>query len=134
MLGGLTLGMLSRLDFGTPVVALQKRLLSLQKLYVIGSTGLGLAWWLLWIPFAAVAFTWLGVDFVARVAPGMPWLIGGGVVGLGATCLFHRWARSRPALHARLKKSMAGPNLVAANAELNALRELESGASSTTDA
>lgn len=134
VLGGFTLGALSRLDYGTSVVALQKRLLSLQKLYVMGSTGLGLAWWLLWIPFAAVAFAWIGVDFLSRMAPVMPWLIGAGIVGLGATWLFHRWASNRPALHVRLMKSMAGSSLTAAKAELEVLRDLEKDSITSTDA
>lgn len=125
LLGGLTLGALSRLQYDAPVVALQKRLVTLQRLYIAGSTALGLAWWLLWIPFAAVAFAWLGVDFLARVAPALPWMVGGGIAGLAATAAFHRWARGRPALHARLRRNMAGSSLTAANAELEALRDLE---------
>lgn len=125
LLGGITLGGLSRLDYGSPVMALQKRLLGLQRLYVAGSTALGLAWWLLWIPFAIVAFAWIGVDFGHRVAPAMPWMVGGGIAGLGATLAFHRWASRRPALHARLRRSMAGPGLSAATAEIDALRKLE---------
>lgn len=131
MLGGLTLGLLSRLHYDAPVVALQKRLLRLQALYVTGSTAMGLAWWLLWIPFAAVAFAWVGVDFIARVSAALPWLIGGGVAGLGATWLFDRWARGRPALHARLRRGMAGASLTAANTELQALQALEDGPDST---
>lgn len=127
MLGGVTLGLLSRLEYGAPVVALQTRLLRLQRVYVVGSTALGLAWWLLWIPFAAVAFAWLGVDVLARVAPALPWMIGGGVAGLVATGLFHRWARGRPALHARLRRGRVGPGLAAANDELRVLRELQGG-------
>lgn len=127
MLGGVTLGALSRLPYGTPVIELQVRLARLRRLYVIGSTGLGLAWWLLWMPFAVVAFAWMGVDFVPRVAPALPWMVGSGIAGLAATWLFDRWARRRPALHARLRRAMAGASLVAANAELDALRELERG-------
>lgn len=125
MLGGVTLGLLSRLQYGAPVVALQARLLRLQRVYVVGGTALGLAWWLLWIPFAAVAFAWLGFDFLARVAPSLPWMIGGGVAGLVATGLFHRWAKGRPALHARLRRGMLGPGLAAADEELRGLLALE---------
>ncbi|MFC0676717.1 hypothetical protein ACFFGH_02465 [Lysobacter korlensis] len=132
LLGGVTLGALSRLHYEAPVVALQQRMVRLQKLYVTGSTALGLAWWLLWIPFAAVAFAWVGVDFLARVAPALPWMIGGGIAGLAATWLFDRWARNRPELYARLRRGMAGRSLVAADSELRRLQALESG--SATDA
>ena len=134
MLGGVTLGLLSRLQYDAPVVELQTRLLRLQRVYVMGSTALGLAWWLLWIPFAAVAFAWVGFDFLARIAPALPWLIGGGLAGLAATWLFHRWARGRPALHARLQRGMAGGSLAAANAELRALRELQDGEGGVVEA
>lgn len=127
LLGGMTLAALSRLQYGTPVVELQVRLARLRRLYVMGSTGLGLAWWLLWIPFAVVAFAWVGVDFASRVAAALPWAIGTGVAGLAGTWLFDRWVRGRPALHARLRGAMAGESLAAANAELDALRELERG-------
>lgn len=126
VLGGVTLGTLSRLDYGTAVVTLQKRLLGLQRLYVAGSIALGLAWWLMWIPFAIVAFAWVGVDFAGHVAPAMPWMIGGGVAGLAATLVFHRWAQQRPTLYAWLQKRMKGPSLLAATGELEALRKLES--------
>lgn len=125
MLGGVTLGILSSLKYDTPVVALQTRMLRLQRVYVIGTTAMGLAWWLLWIPFAAVAFAWIGVDFLTRVAPALPWMIGGGIAGLIATFAFERWARGRPALHARLRLSRMGRSLADANAELEALRDLE---------
>lgn len=124
LLGGVTLGLLSRLDYGAPVVVLQTRLLRVQKAYVMGSTTLGLAWWLLWIPFMSVLCAWMGVDFVAHVSPAMPWLVAGGVAGLVATGAFHRWARKRPALHAWLQKSMTGRSLTAANSDLQALHEL----------
>lgn len=127
LLGGVTIGMMSRLDYASPVFAIQTRLLQLQTVHVRASTALGLAWWLLWIPFATVAFAWIGVDFQARVAPAMPWMIGGGIAGLLATWLFDRWARRRPALYARLRKGQAGRSLSAANAELQRLRELDEG-------
>src|SRR3546814_19617017 len=46
--GGVMLGRISRIDFSTPVLNLQKQLASVRRQYVIGGMCVGLPWWLLW--------------------------------------------------------------------------------------
>src|SRR3546814_4323881 len=88
--GGVMLGRISRIDFSTPVLNLQKQLASVRRQYVIGGMCVGLPWWLLWVPCAMLVFMALfGADFY-RNAPAVVWInLGVGVLGLLAT-----WARS----------------------------------------
>jgi len=50
--GGVMLGRISRIDYSTPVLGLQKQLASVRRQYVIGGMCVGLPWWLLWVPCA----------------------------------------------------------------------------------
>src|SRR3546814_10367088 len=54
--GGVMLGRISRIDFSTPVLNLQKQLASVRRQYVIGGMCVGLPWWLLWVPCAMLVF------------------------------------------------------------------------------
>src|SRR3546814_5478791 len=106
--GGVMLGRISRIDFSTPVLNLQKQLASVRRQYVIGGMCVGLPWWLLWVPCAMLVFMALfGADFY-RNAPAVVWInLGVGVLGLLATWAFHRWSRhpNRPQLAKRLDDS-----------------------------
>ena len=126
LLGGLVHGSLARFDLDAPVLAVQQRLARLRRLYVIGSTTLGLAWWVLWIPFMMSLFAQLGADFYRGVgASVIAAMTAGGVLGLLATWAFDRWARRRPELHRKLRRAMAGESLARASAELEALQRFE---------
>lgn len=126
LLGGLVHGSLARFDLDAPVLAVQQRLARLHRLYVIGGTTLGLAWWVLWIPFMMTLFALVGADFYRGVgAPVIAAMTAGGVLGLLATWAFDRWARRRPELHRKLRRAMAGESLARATAELEALQRFE---------
>src|SRR3546814_9979037 len=91
--GGVMLGRISRIDFSTPVLNLQKQLASVRRQYVIGGMCVGLPWWLLWVPCAMLVFMALfGADFY-RTAPAVVWInLGFVVIGMLATWAFHRWS------------------------------------------
>ena len=128
IVAGITLGMIAAINDAAPVVEIQKRLARLRTFYIRGGMAIGLAWWLMWIPFVAVFFNWLaGVNFLER-APSVT-MIGLviGVVGLLVTWLFHRWAHNpqRPRLAKFLDNSMTGSSLRKAREELDVLNEFE---------
>jgi len=125
ILGGLTLGRMAAVDFAAPVTDLDRSVLAIETTYVRGSTALGLAWWLLWIPFATVVFAHLGADFAANVGVALWWWVGAGVLGLVGTWGFEHWARRRPGLYARLRRNMRGASLEAARRELARIESLE---------
>lgn len=128
IVAGITLGMIAAINDAAPVLDIQKRLARLRTFYIRGGMALGLAWWVLWIPFVTVFFNWLaGVNFLER-APSVA-VIGTviGVAGLLATWLFHRWAHKphRPRLANFLDNSMTGSSLRKAREELDVLNEFE---------
>ncbi len=118
--------LLHRIDFGAPVLEIQKRLARLRRFYVVGGLWIGLPWFLLWIPFLTMVFMGLfGADLWVN-APGM--ITGGlaiGVGGLVLTFVFHRWARRRPGLPEKLEASAAGTTLNRAQALLDELAGFE---------
>lgn len=128
LIAGVTLGMIAAIKDAAPVVEIQKRLARLRTLYIRGGMAIGLAWWLIWIPFATVFFYWLaGVNIMER-APSVAFIgLFIGVVGLFATWLFHRWAHNpqRPRLAKFLDNSMTGSSLRKAREELDVLNEFE---------
>jgi hypothetical protein len=65
-LGGWTLSLLLKLDFGAPVVAIQERLARVRRAYIRSGLIVGLPWCFLWIPFGMLFFEMLGFDIYAN--------------------------------------------------------------------
>jgi len=128
ILGGITLGMISRIDYAAPVLGIQKQLAQLRRFYIRNGLFAGLSWWLLWAPFLIVL---AGLD---GNADGQTWLLsfltintGVGVAGLLATWWFHRWSRhpSRPRLAKAMEDSLTGGSLRKAQRLLDELAQFE---------
>ena len=105
VLGGITLGRISRIDYAAPVLEIQKRVSALQRFHVIANLSAGLPWWFLWIAvFVLEVKTNLGVDLFVAV-PSFIWgSIAVGIVGLAASVWFYR--RSRDPRHTRMAKAL----------------------------
>lgn len=128
MLAGITLGMIRRLDYSAPVLAIQKQIAQLRSFYVRSGMIVGLSWWLFWIPFVACFFAWLaGVDVFANMGGAIGWSAGVGVAGLLATWGFHRWAERSG--HVRWVKAMndnmGGSSLRKVQALLDEIKRFE---------
>ncbi len=124
-LGGMTVGMLARIDRGESLTETQLKLARLRKLYVIGGMAVGLVWWLFWIPFLTTLFYWLArVDFYANMGASIGIMFGVGAVGLVATWWFHRWSRSpaRPRLARAMDDAVTGHSLARAQRRLDELK------------
>lgn len=98
VLGGVTIGKVSSIDYAAPVLEIQKRVGALHRLQIIGSRCAGLPWWLLWIAiFVLEVKANLDTDlFVA--APSFVWAnVALGVIGIfTSTWLYRRWRQKRP--------------------------------------
>lgn len=128
ILGGITLGMISGIDYAAPVLGIQQQLARLRRFYVRGGMIAGLSWWVLWLPFLVV-LTGLGGN-----ADGQSWLLSflaintaAGIAGLLATWWFHRWSRhpSRPRLAKAMDDSLTGGSLRKAQRVLDELAQFE---------
>ena len=110
--GAAMLVRIAHIDYSAPVLAIQRQLAHLRKLYVYGGLAVGLPWWLLWIPFLMVFLkTTFDVDLYAE-APSVIWFGSAvGVAGLLATWLLLRWTSKRPPLAQRLEEAAAGGSL-----------------------
>jgi serine/threonine-protein kinase len=118
--------LLHRVDFGAPVVEIQKQLARLRRFYVVGGLWIGLPWWLLWMPFMAMVFMgFFGVDMYVN-APQMVGInLAVGLTGLLLTWLFHRWAQGRPSLARKLSDSLAGTSLTRVQGLLDEISRFE---------
>lgn len=126
--GSIMLEQLRRIDHAAPVLAIQKQLARLRRLHVIGGMTVGLAWWLLWVPFAMAFFFWLvGIDIHNHMKPMIYGGLIGGVIGLLATAWFHRWARrpERAAFGKACDDSLTGSSLRKAGAVVDELVRFE---------
>ncbi|MCY7353748.1 MAG: serine/threonine protein kinase [Lysobacter sp.] len=128
VIGGITLGMISRIDYAAPVLGIQKQLARLRSFYIRGGMFAGLSWWVLWVPFLIV-LAGHGGDI-----DGQAWLLsvlyintGLGVAGLLATWWFHRWSRhpSRPRLAQAMENSLTGESLRKAQRVLDEIERFQ---------
>ena len=96
VLGGVTLGRISRIDYTAPVLEIQKRVGALHRFHMIANRCAGLPWWFLWIAiFVLEVKANLGVDLVVNAPEFVGVSIAIGVIGLLATVWFYRRARDR---------------------------------------
>ena len=124
-LGVLMQVLIGRIDYSAPVLTIQRQLAQLGKVYIYGGLGVGLPWWLLWIPYLMVAFGYVGVDLY-RHAPSVIWIgTAIGVAGLLATWGFMRWAATRPRLAKRMQDNAAGGSIRKAQATLDEIAHFE---------
>lgn len=125
--GGITLGLVGRIDYAAPVVQIQKRLAALRRFYVISGLCVGLPWASLWVLVLVMLARAAGVDLYAR-APGFVF----GSLAVGAALIaalvgLHRWARDprRPELARRIDEGTSGRSLRRAQAILEEVRRFE---------
>jgi serine/threonine-protein kinase len=125
---GIALGMIGRLDYSAPVLAIQHRLARLRSFHIRSGLLLGLSWWLLWIPFVACLLAWLaGANLYAGTGSAVGSGIAVGIGGLLATGCLYRWARRsphRPWVQA-MNKSMGGASLLRAQTVFEEIRRFE---------
>lgn len=125
--GARTLMLIDRIDYGAPVLEIQRRLAEVQRWYE--RTGLvhGMAWWLLWVPALMMLGGAFGRDVLARG----PRVLGGYaaacVVGLAVSlwAIRHAERSNRPAVRDWAKRSAMGRSLYRAEGILDELRRFE---------
>lgn len=126
--GVLVLTRLRTVEYGTPVVTLQKQLLALEKTYVSCGWLVGLPWWILWVPFCFYFAALIGIDLYAQHPGG--WLWGSlaiGVVGMAGTIAIVRAVQrsTKPGRAERLRDQLAGAGLRKARTHLAQIEAFE---------
>ncbi len=115
----------ARIDYAAPVLAIQRQLQKLRRIYSVGGAlVVGLPWWFLTAPLLVV----LSRGAIMRTAPAVIWIqLAIGAVGLVATWWFHRWAHrpERAAFGRKLDDSNAGGSLRRALAATDDLARFE---------
>ena len=83
-----TLVLAARVDYGAPVLRIQRQLAALLRAYALNSAICGLPWWIMWLP---VVIAFAGLGDVPR-GPGTPawiiWSLAISTAGLAATGLY----------------------------------------------
>ena len=127
VLGGIIVGKIQGIDYASPVAEIQRKLAEVRYWYVRGGRTVGLAWWLLWIPFAQTVFGLLGADMLGSGAAWIYWNIASGVAGLLITWGVHRWIHhpSRPVLSQWATDAEAGASLTSARRVLDEATRFE---------
>jgi hypothetical protein len=100
-LAGITLGLVSRIDYSAPVLRIQQQMAQLLRFYGFNSNAAGLPWWIMWV-LVVVAVSGLGGAPASATTPA--WIqasLALGVAGLAGTWLYAFWrARRRRAVPA----------------------------------
>ena len=125
-LGALMQVLIARIDYSAPVLAIQRQLAQLRKVYVRAGIANGLPWCVLWVPFTIVALkSVFGPDLYLN-APQMVWINAGfGIVLILGTLAFVRWAGGHPRVARRLDRFAAGRSIVRAQACLDEIARFE---------
>jgi hypothetical protein len=115
----------ARIDYGAPVLAIQRQLLRLRRTYAFwGAVAVGLPWWFLTAPLLVV----LSRGAIMTNAPLAIWAqLAIGAVGLFATWRFHRWSRrpERALLARKLDDANSGGSIRRAQAALDEVARFE---------
>lgn len=125
----LQLCVVARIDYSSPVLALQRRLTQLRTLRIWSTLLLGLPWWLLWtVGFVVGVKHWMGIDLYAT-APRLVWAnLAFGLAALAASVWFARHIARRAresGQPARFADDLAGHSLRRAIGQLGELARFE---------
>jgi len=125
--GARTLTLLGRIDYGAPVLEIQRRLAALQRWYGLSGLVLGMAWWLLWLPALVMLAGAFGIDLLARGPRVLAGYAAVCLVGLLASLWLLRWAERspRPRVRAWAERAAAGESLHRATAALDEICRFE---------
>jgi hypothetical protein len=86
---GIVTGLASTVDYGAPVLAIQKRLRLLLRLQVLNSCACGAPWWVMWV-LVVVGFA--GLSPQPHAGPTPPWIWISLALGLAGTFATWLWA------------------------------------------
>ena len=125
IVGAVVQSQVARIDYGAPVLTIQRQLLLLRRTYAYwGAVVVGLPWWFLTAPLLVV----LSRGTIMTNAPSVVWIqLAIGAAGLLATWRFHRWSHrpERAQLARKLDDSTAGGSIRRAQAALNEIARFE---------
>ena len=127
VLGAAIEALIARVDYSAPVLAIQRQLAQLRKVYVRAAWFvIGLPWFVLWVPFTMVALkSVFGPDLYLNT-PEMVWdNVGFGIACFVGTLALVRWARGRPNVARRLGDFAAGRSIVRAQGLLDEIARFE---------
>ncbi len=120
--------LIARIDYGAPVLDIQRRLAELRRFYIRSGKWIGLPWFVLWVPFMQMVFMGLfGADLYLNTQASwfMAINLGAGAVLWLLALALGRWAQRRPALAGKVDRLLAGRSLNRAQQELEALSKFE---------
>lgn len=115
-----------RIDVAAPLIATQAHMARLRRIMLLSGWVLGASWWLLWLPFTAVAARLLwGADMLAPIGLSA-WIImtlASGVAGWAGLWGLRGWARrsGRTHLALRIDGMLSGRSFRAAQRRIDAV-------------
>ncbi|MFN8010794.1 MAG: hypothetical protein U0P81_05260 [Holophagaceae bacterium] len=121
--------LVAALDFGAPVLELQRRMAALRRFYGLGYLWLGLPWWVLWVvALEMLLMAAFGVDLAARVPGVVITQLASGLAAWGLSLALGAWARRHPSLGPAFLRVIEGASLTRARAALDDLARFEAEA------
>lgn len=121
-----------RIDVAAPVIETEGHMARLHRIKLVSGWVLGASWWVLWLPFMAVAVRLLwGTDMLTRIGISA-WLIttlASGIAGWAGMWGLRRWAFRHGRMHlaTRMDDMMTGRSFREAHRRLNEVTRFAAG-------
>ena len=122
----------ARIDVAAPIVETEGHMARLHRIKLVSGWALGASWWVLWLPFMAVAVRLLGgADMLAPIGISA-WLIttlASGIAGWAGMWGLRRWAFRNGRMHlaTRMDDMMTGRSFREAHRRLNEVARFAAG-------
>lgn len=122
----LTIGLATTIDFAAPVLAIQRRMARLLRVYGLNAKACGLPWWIMWVLVVVAVGGLQGVPATSGTPGWIAWSLGIGVAGLVATGLY-AWLRRPAAIDPTKPRCDGGDGIRRSQRILADLAEFERG-------
>lgn len=122
----LTIGLATTIDFAAPVLAIQRRMARLLRVYGLNANACGLPWWIMWVLVVVAVGGLQGLPAGTGTPGWIAWSLGIGVAGLVATGLY-AWLRRPAAIDPSKPRCDGGDGIRRSQRILADLAEFERG-------
>lgn len=124
VLAALTIALATRIDYGAPVLDIQRRMARLLRLYGINARACGLPWWIMWVLVVVAVAGLQGLPAGAGTPGWITLSVGIGIAGLVATGLY-AWLRRPPPIDPATPRCDGGDGIRRSQRILSELADFE---------
>lgn len=119
------LALIHRIDYGAPVVAIQRQIATLREWRLRAGLWFGIAGCFIWVPFLLMIFYWLGADIWVVKPQVVYWFLANGFFCLLAASFLVRISTQKNRIGSLLREQFIGRSVRRAQAVLEEIENFE---------